>query len=179
MTALNSGIAGQATAAPMNTTAMLHDCMTSATAANRTLPASSGDWQLVTTFNDHNGLRTLIAAAAGGVVLCYRGPGSNNVLSRDGPPLPCPDPSARVAGIGSVICGAIGEGSVIAGEISRQVAVLRMTFPNGRTAYARLAGGCFAVIDPDGAAIDDLTHKRDVRIQATDAAGAVLYAGLL
>ena len=68
---------------------------------------------------------------------------------------------------------------MISGEISRQVAVLRVTFPNGRTALARLAGGCFAVLDPDGTAIADLTHQRNVRVRATGAAGAVLYDGPL
>lgn len=131
----------------------------------------------MTAFDDHNGLQILIAAAGGNLIWCDWSPNGVDILSRDGPLPPCPDPAAPVHGADSVVCDAIGQGSVIAGQISPQVAVLRVTFPDGSTTVARLAGGCFAVIDPAGAAIADLIHQRNVRIQATNVAGAILYDG--
>jgi hypothetical protein len=176
ITALNSPIAGQAIASP---TAMLHYCKTSTIASNSTLPTSDADWRLLAAFDDHSGLRTLVAAAGGGVVLCEWGPRVSTFESSHGRPPQCPDPPAPMYGVDSVICGAIGGDSVIAGEVSRHVAALRVTFPDGRTLFARLGGGCFTFLDPTGTALDDLTGRRDVRIQAIDATGAVLYDGPL
>lgn len=179
MTALNSSIAGQARAAPINPVAMLHDCMTFAIAANQTLPVSSTDWQLVAAYDDRSGPRVLVASAAGRVVECdWASPGRMGAVSLD-TPSECPGPAPRPHDGDPVACPVTGWGSVIVGQISRQVAGLRVTFADGRTALATLAGGCFAVVDPDGTAVDDYIHMARIRIHATDATGSVLYDGPL